>query len=124
MHNGRSMIANAIANGANGYVLKDHGKRELIEAIQKENDGQLVIQTPETPGNQTARLEKEVAELTKREKEIVCLIVNERITREIADELNIAPTTVERHRQNIMAKLEVRNVAGIVRYALENGLCG
>lgn len=123
MHNERTLISEAIASGANGYVLKDHGKKELIEAIQKVNRGQLVIQTPQSPGKSSNTFKVNPVELTKREKEIVCLIVNERITREIADELKIAITTVERHRQNIMIKLGVRNVVGIVRYALEHGLC-
>ena len=123
MHNDRGLISEAISNGANGYLLKDHGKKDLIEAIQKVNEGQLVVQTPKQPGTRPTNYKFNSVELTKREKEIVCLIVKERITREIAEELKIAPTTVERHRQNIMIKLGVRNVVGIVRYALENGIC-
>lgn len=123
MHNDRGLILDAIEKGANGYVLKDHGKKDLMEAIYKVHEGQLVVQTPQTPEHKKRFFKASSVELTKREKQIVCLIVKERITREIAEELRIAPTTVERHRQNIMIKLGVRNVVGIVRYAIEHGIC-
>ena len=60
--------------------------------------------------------------LTKREKEIIHLIVQELSTIEIAQKLNISPGTVETHRYNIMRKLKVKNVVGITKFALKAGL--
>lgn len=61
-------------------------------------------------------------ELTEREKEILQLIVHEKTTREIADILNLSEKTIETHRGNIMLKLEVHNIAGMVKKAIMQGL--
>jgi len=61
--------------------------------------------------------------LTRREKEVLQLIVEENTTEEIARRLFISPCTVETHRANILGKLGVRNVAGIVREAMRRELC-
>lgn len=121
MYNKREYISEAISGGADGYLLKNTGKRGLIEGIHKVFNGEFFLPSgiaPPTPGETDDQVQ-----LTNREREIICLIVEEFTTREIADQLFIAPTTVEKHRQNIMAKLEVRNVAGLVKYALEHELC-
>lgn len=61
-------------------------------------------------------------ELTEREKEILQLIVHEKTTREIADILNLSEKTIETHRGNIMLKLEVHNIAEMVKKAIMQGL--
>lgn len=71
------------------------------------------------------RQEKKAAnepELTTREKDIIRLIVNEFTSREIAEKLFISFHTVERHRKNIIAKLGVKNVVGLAKYAIKHGL--
>ena len=64
----------------------------------------------------------ETPELTPREKDIIRLIAEEYTSREIGEKLFISFHTVERHRKNIIAKLGVKNVAGLVKYAIRNGL--
>jgi DNA-binding CsgD family transcriptional regulator len=74
--------------------------------------------TPDKRSNRGGFLPK----LTKREKEIINLIVNEYTTSEIAEKLFISEKTVETHRKNLLQKLNVRNTAGLVRIAMEKGL--
>lgn len=64
----------------------------------------------------------DVAHLTEREKEVLKLISLELTTQEIADKLFISPNTVETHRKNLMSKLHAKNIAGLVKFALQTGL--
>ena len=59
--------------------------------------------------------------LTRREREVIGLIAQQRTTAEIADVLNLSLTTVETHRKNILHKLGLHNAAGLVKYAMERG---
>jgi two-component system, NarL family, nitrate/nitrite response regulator NarL len=127
MYNNMEFIDNLLDAGASGYLLKNTGKEELMEAIRQVLDGKRYlgkeVQQVKNEGykkkerNGTDHFET----LTKREKEIIRLITRERTTQEIAEELHISPATVETHRKNILNKLDVRNIAGLVKYALERG---
>ncbi|MCB0444644.1 MAG: response regulator transcription factor [Gelidibacter sp.] len=123
-----AFIKQIIKNGANGYLLKNTTKSELVEAIQTVKNDALFL--PETlkrmllndalgkPNNSSYF----VPNLTRREKEVLSLIVKEYTSEEIANELFITIKTVEAHRSNLIQKLSVKNVAGLVRVALEKGL--
>jgi two-component system, NarL family, nitrate/nitrite response regulator NarL len=127
MYNNMEFIDNLLDAGASGYLLKNTGKEELMEAIRQVLAGTRYlgkeVQEVMAEGyknkdrNGTDRFET----LTKREKEIIRLITRERTTQEIAEELHISTATVETHRKNILHKLDVRNIAGLVKYALERG---
>ena len=129
MYDEGAMISKMIKYGAKGYILKNTGKEKLIEAIKAVYNGQnyfsdrvkdtlIMSLSPEKKSNSGAFIPK----LTKREKEIINLIVNEHTTSEIAEQLFISEKTVETHRKNLLQKLNVRNTAGLVRIALEKGL--
>jgi len=131
MYGEGSFISGMLKNGASGYVLKDSNKQELIDAIKTVFSGEKYYSQKVTqilissmmPGK-TISSNPLLPKITRREKEILKLIVNEFTTHEIADKLFISLSTVETHRANLLSKLNVRNTAGLVRIAIEKGLVG
>jgi len=123
-----AFIKQIMKNGASGYLLKNTDKNELIKAIKTVVSGDIFL--PEKLQRQLLNdsLGKPtnssffIPVLTRREKEVLALIVKEHTTDEIASQLFITSKTVEAHRSNLIQKLEVKNVAGLVRVALEKGL--
>lgn len=125
--NETAFVKNIIRNGAKGYLLKNADKHELEVAIRKVYRGEQYLQKSiqkklleETLGV-TSR-QNFIPNLTRREKEVLKLIVEELTTQEIADKLFISVKTVETHRSHLIQKLDVRNSAGLVRIAIEKGL--
>ncbi len=119
-------IKNMLRNGARGYLLKNTAKEELITAIETVYVGKQYLPLSikdillnDSIGNSNASF---IPKLTRREKEVITLIVKEHTTQEISELLFISPKTVESHRNNLTQKLGVRNTAGLVRVALEKGL--
>lgn len=118
--------------GASGYLLKTTGKQELIDAIHKVHEGQRYLSnevslkliddllTP-SESSQTSRQERN-PQITRRESEIIKLIAQELTNDEIARKLNNSPMTIITHRKNLLRKLGVKNTAGLVKYAVQNGL--
>lgn len=122
------MIKSVMKTGANGYMLKNSGQDEIIEAILKVNAGEnhfddRIIDIMMDPKN-TAQVKSESLHpsLSRREKEILKLIVEEHTTAEIAKELFVSFGTVESHRRNMISKLGVRNTAGLVSAAYKYDL--
>lgn len=123
-----SFIKQILKNGANGYLLKNTNLTELVEAIESVKNNKLYL--PQKL--QTILLNDSIGKpqinsfsvpnLTRREKEVLELIVKEFTTEEIGEKLFISTKTVEAYRGNLMQKLEVKNVAGLVRVSLEKGL--
>lgn len=121
-------LAEQVLNlGADGYLLKDHGKEELINALQQVMSGMPYlsekIKRQFTPGPglfQDAFQQKQ--ELTDRETEILRLIAQSFSNREIADMLYLSEFTVQTHRRNLKRKLQAENTADLVRFAIENGI--
>ena len=101
-------------------------KKELIQAISDVNDGDRYYgkDVTETLFADVKKTEKAVekVQLTKREVQIIRLIASEYTTNEIATDLAISTHTVDTHRKNIVSKLAVKNTAGLVKFAMENGL--
>lgn len=128
MHNEQSLIKQMIKNGASGYVLKDVGKQELVDAIRKVYSGSSyysfsVQETIMSSLNGTTQRPMHLyPKLSKREKEILKLILEEHTTQEIADKLFLSAGTVETHRRNMLNKMGVRNTAGLVRICMEHDL--
>lgn len=124
------IITEAFAQNLDGYVTKSEGRRRLLDAIKRVHKGERVFPMlkqagsagrPWQPPARTALANTEI--LSKREREIACLIVQGLTTQQIADALSIAFNTVEVHRNNIYRKLEINRVTELVKYALENNLC-
>lgn len=131
MHNEESFLTNMIKNGASGYILKNTGKEELLLAINTVMEGKNYFSKEVTenllhsmmPGEKrTSRMHSPEIKISRREKEVLKLICEEYTTPEIADKLCISLNTVESHRSNLLTKLNVRNLAGLVRVAINNRL--
>jgi two-component system nitrate/nitrite response regulator NarL len=129
MFNTRDYIEKVLKAGADGYILKNTGKEELSTAIEKVMKGESYFSREVTERimeglqkKKTAENDPMMVELTEREKEVLKLIVKELTTQEIADQLFISFNTVETHRKNLISKLQVRNIAGLVKYAIQQGL--
>ncbi|MCG8699357.1 MAG: response regulator transcription factor [Bacteroidales bacterium] len=129
MYNEREIIHEIIMSEAEGYILKNTGKKELLEALGKISTGGTyycneVMQI--IAGNYRMKEKKveKTKQLTAREIEIIQLICEENSTPEIAELLHISPLTVETHRKNIMKKTSVKTIVGLIKFAIENGLAG
>lgn len=128
MYNNHEFVNELMDAGAAGYVLKNTGRQELKEAITAVANGRRYLAKPVQMTLEESQRAKAGSDggvpyhsLTKREKEIVKLIAKERTTLEIAEELRVSTATIETHRKNIFHKLDVRNAAGLVKYAMERG---
>lgn len=125
-----SLIKLMLQNGANGFLLKNAGKDEVVEAIRKVSEGgnyysaevSQIVMNSLNPSTSKQSLTSPFPQLSRREKQVLQLIVDEFTTAEIAEKLFISFGTVETHRRNILSKLGARNTAGIVRIAIEYGL--
>lgn len=119
-------IARAMKAGASGYVLKTGGREEFMVAIRTvAAGGEYISEKAKTTliAKLTGRRsETEPPSLTRRELEVLKLVVTGRTTNEIAEELFISPYTAETHRRNLLQKLGLKNAAALVRYAIEHGL--
>lgn len=132
MHDEEAHITNMLQAGAIGYLLKDTGMDELVNAIKTVAVGEnYFCQRVSTAMMQRFLHQKKRAvqknsvlpeQLTKREREILQLIAEEYTNPEIANKLFISPRTVDTHRRNLILKLNVKNTAGLVRYAIKHEL--
>lgn len=121
-----SLVRLMIKNGASGYLHKNAGKEEVLLALDRVRRGKkyfseeindMLIEGV-SRGSKTNR-KSPFPRLSRREKDVLRLIVDEHTTQEIADKLFISFGTVETHRRNILSKLGARNTAGLVRITLE-----
>lgn len=124
---GQGDIVNEMINDADisGYILKNIGKQELINAIEKIANGGIYFSDPvldELQRTAHRKKEAEEAHLTEREIEIVRLIEREYSNKQIAESLFISERTVETHRKNIFRKTNTNSVIGLVKYAYEHKL--
>lgn len=133
MHSDRRYVSEMLAAGASGYLLKDGAFDELASAIRAVADGRAFLSqgvadtvledyrrqlsgSPQTAPAGSAR------PLSGREREVLQLIAEGLSTKEIAARLHLSVKTVETHRRQIMEKLGIYNVAGLIKYAVREGL--
>lgn len=129
MHGNAGYINKMIKQKVDGYLLKNTGRDELLLAIRTVMKGERYF-SKEVTDSLIAGMHKEreprssefIQKLTRREKEILNLIVEEHTTDEIAEKLFISRTTVITHRKSLLRKLNAKNVAGLVKKAFEFGL--
>ncbi len=130
MHNEESIVSEMLKNGARGYILKNTGREELVQAIHTVAEGLTYFSKAVTETIMGSLTKKPAAKknfalapkLSYREKQILSLIVKEYTNPEIAEQLFISLKTVETHRSNLISKLNVRNTAGLVRATIEYNL--
>lgn len=112
-------------NGASGYLLKNVGRQELIDGIHTVSNGGIYFSFEAGKIYRTT-MEKSSRQpvLTKREKEIIKLIAEGLTNTQIAQQLFLSVDTVDSHRKNLYTKLNVKNTALLIRYAIDNGIIG
>jgi DNA-binding NarL/FixJ family response regulator len=125
MHKDQEYLYQALAAGADGYFLKQDADSELFAAIEKIRKGHIYVSPhlSEKPDASWEQVRKGFGNpgLTTREKEVLKLIAEGKANKQIADALFVSVHTVERHRANIMRKLNLKKTADLVRYAFQKG---
>lgn len=127
MHNDSSVVSEIINSEAEGYILKNTGKKELFEALTKvANNGTYYSSDVLSVMMQTLKVDKkstdEMKHLSEREIEILKLIVEEFSSEQIAEKLFISKRTVDTHRINILSKTNSKTLVGLIKYAVRNNL--
>ncbi|MEM0999687.1 MAG: response regulator transcription factor [Bacteroidota bacterium] len=131
----KSVIRALLGNGVAGYIPKEADVDELVRGMEQVLSGEVFLGSgvpsilfkddflPEmVPGSIYYHLEPDPETLTRREVEVLKLIVDEYTTEEIGHLLCISDRTVQSHRKNLKEKIGCRNVAGLVKYAIKHGL--
>ncbi len=128
MHANNEYVVQALRSGASGYLLKDAATTELDIAIQAVSRGETYLspaiskRVVESYLKGGAPQADPLSHLTSRQREILQLIAEGKSTKEIAFLLNLSVKTVETHRTQLMARLDIHDVPGLVRYAMRMGL--
>ncbi|BAX79339.1 DNA-binding response regulator [Labilibaculum antarcticum] len=125
MHSDAQIISKLIKQNINGYLLKNAEKEELLIAVKTIVGGENYFSKEVSDIYNEGSCKSDyssIPELSKREKEVLKLIGDEYTTKEIADHLFISQNTVESHRKNMFSKLNVKNVAGLIKMAIKNNL--
>ncbi len=129
MHKDDGYVIQALQNGASGYIIKDTGPTELVEAIRQVMQGRRYLSqaiadrfNDQTLFHPEKQLEDLYSRLTNREREVLQLVAEGYTGQEIAKRLSISPRTAEQHRANMMRKLRLQNQREIIRYAIKKGI--
>ena len=129
MHSDRRYVIGMLRAGASGYLLKDCAFEELVRAVHAVMVGQTYL-SPAIAGVVVGDYVRHVEPddeshfslLTAREREVLQLLAEGQLSRQIAVRLHVSVKTVETHRQNIMEKLNLHTIADLTRYAIRTGL--
>ncbi|HUQ04708.1 MAG TPA: response regulator transcription factor [Kofleriaceae bacterium] len=126
MHSTPSHVAHALRAGAAGYLLKDAAAEELFVALRAVSRGETYLSPAISKQVVDGFLGRSVAPapdvLTPRQREILQLVAEGKATKDVAAILDLSVKTVEAHRSQIMARLGIHDLAGLVRYAIRTGL--
>jgi DNA-binding NarL/FixJ family response regulator len=129
MYSERVLVDRAFKEGVHGYVLKDSSPQDIIRAIRDVYNGHYYL-SPELSGYIIKKMVHEGTAngvpyrdpLTLREREVLQFLCEGKIEKEIASKLHIATNTVHVHKKNIMHKLDIHTTAGLIRYAIKEGI--
>jgi len=123
-------VNQAIASGAKGFLLKQTSAHDVCRAIREVQNGNTYFspliarrrarRARQAMGNKASLLSN--PDLTSREREVLQLIAEGKTNKEMAAELGIVIKTIEKHRQNLMEKLDIHDTAGLTRYAISTGV--
>jgi len=128
-HKEEKYIHATLEAGADAYVLKDDSRTELFNALANVATGNNYLSPSIVDrvvagylsGGDTPSAKPSWEVLTKREREVIKLIAEGKRTKEIAEYLSLSPKTIEKHRTNLMRKLDLHNVSEVTVYAIKNG---
>jgi len=130
MYKEEQYVLEALRAGVSGYVLKSQAGQDLVQAIHEVSKGSVYLSPDVTGTVVKAYLEGKKPSvssassepLTSREREVLQLVAEGKSTKEIAQILDLSVKTAESHRSNLMKKLDIHEIAGLVRYAIRLGL--
>jgi DNA-binding NarL/FixJ family response regulator len=130
MHSAEEFVWRAMKAGAHGYIVKDSAPAELRMAIEAVMGGEIYLSprisrhllTGLMKGAAGERPESSIEALTARQREVLQLVAEGKSTKKIASALGVSVKTVETHRADLMERLGIRDLAGLVVYAIRNGL--
>ena len=132
MHLKIDYITKAFQAGATGYITKESATERLLECLESVSKGEYFIDPSlahevveslmKSEGEEVKSANSGYSTLTRREKEVMCLLAEGLSTTEVAEKLFISRKTVENHRSNILSKLDLHSTVELVRYAAKYGL--
>lgn len=127
MYDDSEIVNEIVMAEAEGYILKNTGKQELVAALERISDNGTfysdhIVEVMMRSMKQEKKKEEVSAVLTERELEIVQLICSEKSSEEIAGELYISKRTVDTHRRNILGKIGVNTLVGLIKFAYKSGI--
>jgi len=127
LYNESQYIEEILRAGAMGYILKNKGREELITAIKSVYEGNSYFSQKVSTkmmgrfiGDKSHKVSK--TKVTRRENEVLQLIIDGFFNKQIAEQLFLSIRTIDAHRRNLLQKLDVKNTAGLVKYAYQKGL--
>jgi DNA-binding NarL/FixJ family response regulator len=128
MHKNQRYLHRAISAGADGYLVKSDSGREIMSAVNKIREGSTYI-SPQLADEFTEDIlqayrnprANRFRDMTKREKQILDLVVAGHTSKAMAAKLNLSPRTVDHHRSNLLKKFEMKNSVDLVNFAIRNG---
>ena len=126
MHSTAEHIFHALAAGAAGYILKESASEEIVRGIRQVHAGRkffdplakAILANASLVGRRTSPIDS----LSKREREILQLVVEGKSSAEIATTIHLSPKTVDTYRSRLMQKLNIDDVTGLVKFAIQHGL--
>jgi DNA-binding NarL/FixJ family response regulator len=132
MQSSSEHIYRALRAGASGYLLKESAGKEVVEAVRTVIGGKRYLSTAISETlvqnyihlRQTSEEQSPIESLSEREREILQLVIDGHSSAEIADKLFLSSKTVDTYRSRLMKKLGVADLAGLIKFAVMNGLSG
>lgn len=127
MYNNARAVTEAVMAEADGYILKNSGRKELLQAMHRITGGgtyfsQDIVPIIYNQYNKQKVQDEQLSQLSQREKEVLSLIVKELTSEEIAEKLFISKKTVDNHRQHLLEKTNSKSTVGLVKFAIKSGL--
>lgn len=128
MHDNEEFVLKALKSGVSGYMLKDSSTQELKFAIESIARGEIYLSpviSRQVVANYIHRVNGRpdpLSVLTPRQRQVLQLIAQGYTTKKIALELNISMSSADTHRTRLMERLDIHDIAGLVRFAIQNGL--
>ena len=127
MYNNAPAVKEAVMAEADGYILKNAGRNELLQAMHRIASGGTYFSQDIVPiiygqYHKQKIQDEQLSQLSAREREVLSLIVKELTSEEIGEKLFISKKTVDNHRQNLLEKTGCKSTVGLVKFAIKNGL--
>lgn len=122
--NQQSFIEKMMSSGASGYILKNATQEELLEGIETVVKGKQYLSFDAAMALRKPDTDTKTPIITRREKEVLELIADGLTNNEIAQKLFISSTTVDTHRKNLLAKFEAKNIASLIKSAMQLHMIG